>query len=209
MVKKREKLKRAAIDLLEEGVTTIPAVLLEGIVPVSRRKANRLLEIWDQNISLVNNYESPQPSTSTSCYSAQKTESKDQILLSNPSKNLTTDIYTFRSFPPAPVQKSNNLEEDESDNASTISTLTEYSLAGSNDNASIFDYENSVIVEVSPKRKKIKLQRPISRYSISNKSPPTTNYTFNNAIKARKSNFATMANTVDFPKRKCLRNYAL
>lgn len=55
MTKRREKLKRAEIDLMEEAVTSIPTVLLEGITPVSKRKTDRLLEIWSQNISLKPN----------------------------------------------------------------------------------------------------------------------------------------------------------
>lgn len=47
MVSKREKLKKAHLETFEQSVITMGALLLDPIVPVSTRRANKLLDLWD------------------------------------------------------------------------------------------------------------------------------------------------------------------
>lgn len=160
MIQRREKTKMALLETSEKAALGIGSILLEqnGHVPISKRRTDRFLELWDiatrPNATASDVQEVPQNGD-------HHEEKLQKVLLNSLSpvlrRNKTPkDIYEFRGSN-SPIQNA----EIHSDNDSDSSTPTEYSIAHDTDSFEgstiVSDFENNaVILKRKVKRKKKK-----------------------------------------------------
>uniref|UniRef100_A0A915D3Z9 Uncharacterized protein n=1 Tax=Ditylenchus dipsaci TaxID=166011 RepID=A0A915D3Z9_9BILA len=136
MISKREKMKKALVETFEETSLSIGILLLNGTVPISQRRTDKLLELWE---------------LATRGGTLPDDEASQEEELDGREGCQSTKPNQWLMLPMCPLQ-----EEDSVSN-SGISTLTEYSLAVSNSDSSTlyeYDFENAASMEEAPKKKK-------------------------------------------------------